>query len=67
MAPWDAHTSAIFLTHDLPAAGFKMGQGDSEPNEAEAAYAGAGYMGRWKVRAVPGCPAAVTLTVFAQK
>jgi hypothetical protein len=67
MAPWDVKSVAASLFHDLPASGFQNGKGDSELNEAEAAYAGAGYMGRWKVRSVPGCPAAVTIQVFAQK
>jgi hypothetical protein len=67
MAPWDVKSVAASLTHDLAASGFKNGKGDSELNEAEAAYAGAGYMGRWKIHSVPGCPAAVTFQVFAEK
>jgi hypothetical protein len=52
-----------FFVGRLPAAGFRLGGGDSEAAEAEAAYAGHGIHGRWKVRAVVGCPGALTLQI----
>jgi hypothetical protein len=52
-----------FFVGRLPAAGYRLGQGDSEAAEAEAAYVGRGVHGRWKVRAVAGCPGALTLQI----
>src|SRR3954449_7582405 len=52
-----------FLVGRLPAAGFRLGAGDSESAEAEAAYRGHGVRGRWKVRAVAGCPGALTIRI----
>jgi hypothetical protein len=50
-----------FLVSRLPAAGYRLGAGDSESAEAEAGYRGHGVRGRWKVRAVYGCPGALTI------
>ena len=50
-----------FLVSRLPEAGYRLGAGDAESAEAEAAYAGHGVRGRWKVRAVYGCPGALTI------
>jgi hypothetical protein len=52
-----------FFVGRLPDAGFRLGQGDAEAAEAEAAYIGHGVHGRWKVRAVAGCPGALTLQI----
>lgn len=52
-----------FFVGRLPHAGYHLGQGDAEAAEAEAAYAGHGVHGRWKVRAVDGCPGALTLQI----
>jgi hypothetical protein len=52
-----------FLVGRLPAAGFRLGAGDSEAAEAEAAYFGHGARGRWKVRALYGCPGALTIQI----
>lgn len=52
-----------FLVGRLPAAGFRLGAGDAEAAEAEAAYRGHGMRGRWKVRAVAGCPGALTIQI----
>ena len=52
-----------FLVSRLPAAGYRLGPGDAETAEAEAAYSGHRVHGRWKVRAVPGCPGALTLQI----
>jgi hypothetical protein len=52
-----------FLVARLPAAGYRLGAGDAETAEAEAAYSGHALHGRWKVRAVPGCPGALTIQI----
>jgi hypothetical protein len=55
-----------FLVSRLPAAGYRLGSGDAEAVEAEAAYAGHGARGRWKVRAVVGCPGALAIQIAAR-
>jgi hypothetical protein len=50
-----------FLVSRLPHAGYRLGAGDSEASEAEAAYAGHGLRGRYKVREIAGCPGALSL------
>jgi hypothetical protein len=52
-----------FLVSRLPLAGYRLGSGDAETAEAEAAYSGHSVRGRWKVRAVPGCPGALTIQI----
>jgi hypothetical protein len=52
-----------FFVSRLPAAGFRLGAGDAEAAEAEAAYSGHGVRGRWKVHAVYGCPGALTIQI----
>jgi len=52
-----------FLVSRLPSAGYRLGPGDAEAAEAEAAYSGHGVRGRWKVRAVPACPGALTIQI----
>lgn len=64
LAPSDAKAVALFFERELPAAGFRLTGGESEPGEAEANYEGSGYVGRWKVQDVDGCPGAVSLDVL---
>jgi hypothetical protein len=52
-----------FLLRKLPEAGFRLSGGEAEENEAETDFAGAGVVGRLKVREIDGCAGAVTLTV----
>jgi hypothetical protein len=52
-----------FLVSRLPRAGYRLGAGDAEAAEAEAAYAGHGVHGRWKVRSVYSCPGALTIRI----
>jgi hypothetical protein len=52
-----------FLVSRLPPAGYRLGPGDAETAEAEAAYRGHSVRGRWKVRAVLGCPGALTIQI----
>jgi hypothetical protein len=64
LAPSDAKAVARFFERELPAAGFRLTGGESEPGEAEANYEGSGYVGRWVARDVTGCPGAVSLDVL---
>ena len=52
-----------FLVGRLPEAGYRLGAGDAEAAEAEASYTGRAAHGRWKVRAVAGCPGALTIQI----
>jgi hypothetical protein len=56
-----------FLVSRLPQAGYRLGSGDSEAAEAEAAYIGRSARGRWKVRAVFGCPGALTIQIAVRE
>lgn len=66
VAPLTVRSGLIFFQSALPAAGFRLGQGDSEAAEAESLYKGHGYLGRWKLHAIDGCTIATILLVYAQ-
>jgi len=59
-------TVTFFLTQ-LPRAGYSIRNGESEAFEAESVFLGHGYIGRWRVRALDTCSAAMLLFVFAEK
>jgi hypothetical protein len=63
LIPADLQDAASFFNEALPERGYRQGLGDSESNEAEAPFTGNGFRGKWKVNAIPGCPAAVELTL----
>jgi hypothetical protein len=52
-----------FFQKELPASGFALGEGDAEQDEAEAAFSGHGYEGKWKINGILNCPNAVTLAL----
>jgi hypothetical protein len=60
--PADLQGAAAFFDEELPNAGYQLGLGDSEGNEAEAPFTGNGYRGKWRVNTIPNCNA-VTLTL----
>jgi hypothetical protein len=62
-APGAINPVRDFLVSRLPPAGYRLGAGDAEAAEAEAAYSGHDVRGRWKVRAVAGCPGALTIQI----
>lgn len=66
VVPTDLQTAARFFQTALPAAGFKLGEGDAEPDEAESVFTGNGVKGQWKVHSITGCPGAVNLTLAVQ-
>jgi hypothetical protein len=65
--PRDIRGAATFFADELPAAGYPLGEGDSEPDEAESTFSGKGYQGKWKVNGILNCPEAVTLTLTLTK
>jgi hypothetical protein len=56
-----------FFREELPAAGFPLGEGDAEQDEAESAFSGRGYAGKWKVNGILNCADAVTLAIVVSK
>jgi hypothetical protein len=61
--PGELEDAASFFEDELPDAGYRLGRGDAEPNEREALFTGNGVRGGWRVRAIPACEGAVTLTL----
>ena len=60
--------SLAFFMREVPRAGFKLSEADSEPpREGEAGYRGHGYVGRWKIHSIAGCSTALTLDASAAK
>jgi hypothetical protein len=63
VVPLSLDEAVVFFERELPAAGFPLGAGDSEPGEAETDFAGHGVKGRLVLNAIVDCAGAVTLTV----
>lgn len=63
VVPHDLQEAAEFFTDELPSAGYELGFGDSEGNEAEAPFTGNGFRGKWRVNSIRDCGAAVRLTL----
>lgn len=55
------------LQTDVPAAGFKLTEGEVEERDAESNWTGNGYTGRWAIREVAGCPDQTSVTVLSAK
>lgn len=62
--PLDFRTAVDFYVTKLPAAGYQLGAGDAEQDEAEAQFLGESVRGKWKVNAILNCADAVTLTLL---
>jgi hypothetical protein len=45
-----------FFLQKFPAAGFQLGRGDAEREEADAPFRGNGVMGGFKLRTARDCP-----------
>lgn len=56
-----------FFVEELPAAGYKNGEGDAEQDEAESHFSGKGVTGKWKVNGILNCPDAVTLSLLVSR
>lgn len=61
--PASLREASDFFREELPKAGFELGEGDAENDEAEQAFSGHGLDGQWKVHSILDCPDAVSLTI----
>ena len=64
--PLGFRSAVDFYVTKLPAAGYQLGAGDAEQNEAEALFLGDRVRGKWKVNGIPNCPNAVRLTLLVR-
>ncbi len=62
--PLKFRSAVDFYVTKLPAAGYQLGAGDAEQDEAEALFLGERIRGKWKVNGILNCPDAVTLTLL---
>ena len=62
--PLEFRRAVDFYVTGLPAAGYQLGAGDAEQDEAEALFLGERISGKWKVNGILNCPDAVTLTLL---
>jgi hypothetical protein len=67
MEPLEIGAAAAFINSALPRAGYVLGHGDAESNEAETAFSGHGLTGYVRVRTHVGCPRAVDLFLTVAK
>jgi hypothetical protein len=67
VVPMSLKQAAAFFTQRVPAAGFRAGEADSEPWEAESEFSGKGVEGKWKVNELPGCLEKAALLVAVAK
>ena len=65
--PGTLKQAAAFFPPELQKAGFQLGQGDAELDEAEQTFSGHGLQGRWKVHSILACSDAVSLTIAISK
>jgi hypothetical protein len=63
----DFRRTVDFFVERLPAAGYRLFDGDAEAFEAESRFAGHGLTGKWKVNAIPGCPGTVRLGLYVKR
>jgi hypothetical protein len=63
LQPLGIKDAGRFIITALPRAGYRIGRGDSEYNEAETGFIGHGIVGHIKVHTLPGC-ARATRVVF---
>jgi hypothetical protein len=63
LVPGDIRDVAGSLLDDLPAAGYDLGEGDSEEHEAESHFEGNGFDGFFKLNTVGDCDGANTLAL----
>jgi hypothetical protein len=55
------------LQRDLPAKGFTLKEGETEPDDAESDWTSSDYDGRWAIRDIPQCPGDTAVSVVARK
>jgi hypothetical protein len=61
--PTTLQQAAKFFAEELPRRGYRLGEGDSEQDEAEAPFSGKGVSGKWKLNGILDCPNAVSLAL----
>ena len=64
--PMELKDATRFFVQKLPAAGFQLGRGEAERNEAEARIGGNGVIGYFKLRSITDCPGALEFTIRVQ-
>ena len=67
LVPLGLRDAANFFAKGLPAAGYKLGRGETEAGDAESRFEGNGYAGYLQMRVIADCPGAVTLTLTLSK
>lgn len=65
--PREFRKAVEFFVNELPAAGYRNGEGDAEQDEAESRFSGKGITGKWKVNGILNCPDAVTLSLLVSR
>ena len=63
LSPGDLDGTRSFYGDRLEDAGYRQGDGESEPGETEALFTGPGVRGGWRANTMPGCDGAVRLTL----
>lgn len=61
--PLSLHDAVRFVIKDLPSAGYTLGRGDSEADEADAPFSKGTTHGSFRLSATQPCTTTVTLTV----
>ena len=64
--PLEFRGAVDFYVTKLPAAGYQLGAGDAEQDEAEALFLGERVRGKWKVNGILNCSSAVRLTLLVR-
>ena len=54
------------LQKDLPAKGFRLKDGETEPHDAESDWTSNGFEGRWAIREIPQCNGDTLVNVVAR-
>lgn len=54
------------LQQQLPAHGYTLTDGESEPRDAESDWSSASYQGRWAIRVAAGCPDDTAIQLLAK-
>jgi hypothetical protein len=64
-APMPSADAVGYFRESYPKLGYRIGSGDAEMVDAEAAFFGHGTRGRWRVNALTNCPGATFVTIAA--
>jgi hypothetical protein len=65
--PMELKATVSFFVKALPSAGYRLGEGEAEPGEAESRFSGNGCGGRFKLRSLRDCPGVVALKIMLFK